>query len=53
MADIKFEKKGTSWLGAIIFTVIMAIAFVAVMVALPYILNVVNDIVGIVGSSET
>ena len=31
MADVKFEKKGSTWLGAIVFIVVLVIAFVALM----------------------
>ena len=51
MADIKFEQKGTSWLGAVIFVVIMAIVFVAAMIALPYILDLINDAAGMFNST--
>ena len=50
-ADIKFEKKGSTWLGAIIFAVIMLVVFIVAMVALPYLLNLLNDMVG--GFSST
>ena len=43
MADVKFEKKGSTWLGAIVFIVVLVIAFVALMWAMPYILSVLND----------
>ena len=45
-ADVKFEKKGTTWLGAIVFAVIMLVVFVVLMVALPYFLNLINDFAG-------
>lgn len=45
-ADIKFDKKGTSWFGAIMLVFIMAIAFVAMSIALPYVLELINDAAG-------
>ena len=42
MADVKFESKGTTWLGAIIFVIIMAIAFVALIVYLPQIFELID-----------
>lgn len=53
MADIKFEQKGTSWLGAVMFVVIMAIVFVAAMIALPYILDLINDAAGVFNSDPS
>lgn len=52
-ADIKFEKKGTTLLGAILFVVIMAIAFVVLIVSLPGIFTVLDDFVGSLGGSKT
>lgn len=46
MADTKFDKKGTSWGGAWIMVLIMAIALVAVLLSLPYILNLLDEFVG-------
>ncbi len=43
MADVKFENKGTTWLGAILFIVIMAIAFVALLVFLPQIFELIDS----------
>ncbi len=51
MADIKFDKKGSTWLGAIIFTIVMVVVFVAIMVALPHILGLINDLAGSVDTS--
>lgn len=45
-AEFKFEKKGSTWLGAIIFTVIMAVLFVVALLYLPQILGMINSIVG-------
>ena len=50
MADVKFEKKGSTWLGAIIFVVILLILTVVAFLALPYILTVLNDWFGAVES---
>lgn len=50
MADIKFEKKGTTWLGAIVFVLLLVIAAVILFIALPYILNVLNDWFGAIHS---
>lgn len=46
MADIKFESKGTSLLGAILFVVIMAIVFVALLAFLPQIFEMLDSFVG-------
>ncbi|MBE6546101.1 MAG: hypothetical protein E7668_01505 [Ruminococcaceae bacterium] len=51
-AEIKFEKKGTTWWGAVCFAVIMLIVFVLVLVALPQILEVLNDFVGSIGADN-
>ena len=53
MADIKFEQKGTTWLGAILFVVIMAVALVAVLMVLPQILTLLNDFVGSLGGAAS
>ena len=45
-ADIKFEKKGSTWIGAIIFSVVMFFVFLAIIVFLPQILSLLNDFVG-------
>lgn len=46
MADVKFEKKGSTWFGAIVFSLVMVVVFVAILVALPEILSLINDIAG-------
>ncbi len=46
MADTKFDQKGTTWLGAVVMVLIMAIALVIVLMALPYILNLLDEFVG-------
>ncbi|MBQ9086678.1 MAG: hypothetical protein IJY47_05775 [Clostridia bacterium] len=52
LADVKFEQKGTTWLGAILFIFVMIAALIALLVALPYILEIVNDFVGAVKPSS-
>ena len=52
MADVKFEKKGTTWLGAILTVVVLTVLFVALMIALPSIFELLDDIAGSVGASE-
>lgn len=42
MAEIKFEKKGSSWLGALIFLVVLAIALTVILLVLPSILSVLD-----------
>ena len=51
MADVKFESRGTTWLGAILFVIIMAIVFVALLVFLPQIFETLDSFVG--GFSST
>ncbi len=46
MADVKFEKKGTTWVGAIVFSLVMVVVFIALIVALPHILSLINDFAG-------
>ncbi len=46
MADVKFEKQGTTWLGACVLVVVMIVAYIAMLVALPYLLSLINDLVG-------
>lgn len=46
MADTKFDQKGATWAGAWIMVLIMAIALVAVLLSLPYILNLLDEFVG-------
>ena len=43
MADIKFEKKGSTWLFPILFTVIMLVLYVVLLVNLPDMLEILND----------
>ncbi len=51
MADVKFDSKGTSWLGACVFTLVMAVVFIASMVALPHLLSLIDSIVGSVDTT--
>lgn len=53
MADVKFEKKGTTWLGACIFALVMTVVFVALMVALPSIFTLLDDFVGSIGGGTS
>lgn len=46
MADVKFESRGTTWLGAIIFVIIMAVVFVALIAFLPDIFQMLDNFVG-------
>ena len=46
MADIKFESKGTTLLGAIIFTVIMIIVMFVIIYFLPDIFGMIDSIAG-------
>ena len=43
VAEIKFEKKGTTWLGAILFAVIMLVVYIVLLIALPEMLDIIND----------
>lgn len=45
-AEFKFEKKGSTWLGAVIFTFVMIAVAIAILVFLPDILELLNDFVG-------
>lgn len=49
-AEAKFDKKGSTWFGAVIFTVIMIFVFIAITAALPYILSLIDGFAGSVGS---
>lgn len=42
-ADIKFEKKGSTWLGATVFTLIMLVLYIILLIYLPEILDILND----------
>ncbi len=44
MADVKFEKKGSTWLGAFVCIPVMIVVFVLIIVALPHIISLINDI---------
>ncbi len=52
MADVKFEQKGTTWLSAVAFVIAMMIFLVVVLLALPYILELLNDLVGAFSSQN-
>lgn len=43
MADVKFEKKGSSWLGAIVFTLVMLVGYVVLLIYMNDILEILND----------
>ena len=43
MAEIKFEKKGTTWLGAILFAVIMVVVAIVLLIYISESLDIVND----------
>lgn len=45
-AETKFDSKGSTWLGAVILTLVMTVAFFVTMAALPYIFSILNDFVG-------
>ena len=38
VAELKFEKKGSTWLGAILFLILMLVAYVVLLIALPHLL---------------
>ena len=44
MAEIKFEKKGNTWFGAAFFAVILLIGYVVLLVNLPNLLEILNDV---------
>lgn len=49
-AEVKFEQKGNTWLGAIVMVLVMAVATVGVLLVLPQILSLVNELVGAITS---
>lgn len=51
VAEIKFDKKGTTWLGAILFAVIMLVVYVILLINLPDILEILNDFSANYGTS--
>ena len=53
MADIKFEKKGNTWGGAIFLVIVLMIAMFILLLTLPYVLNILNDFAGIFRPSES
>ncbi len=50
-AELKFEQKGSTWISAIVFTVVMAVVFVALLAVMPNILELLNDIAGSIDTS--
>ncbi len=46
MADVKFEKKGSTWVGAIVSIPVMLVIFVLIVIALPNILSLVDELAG-------
>ena len=50
-AEIKFDKKGNSWAGAIVCAVILLIVMVAILVGLPYLLSLLDNVVGMFASN--
>ena len=45
-ADVKFEKKGSTWLGAILFVAVAIVIGFVLLLVLPYLLSLLNDFVG-------
>ena len=41
-ADVKFEKKGSTWLGAIVFTLVMLVGYVVLLIYMNDILEILN-----------
>ena len=52
-AEVKFEQKGTTWPGAILFVILMAAACVAVLAVLPHILGLVDELASGFSSSDS
>lgn len=52
-ADIKFERKGNNWFSAVFSVILLMIGMFALLMALPYILNILNDFMGLFKSSGT
>lgn len=50
-ADIKFEKKGNTWFGALLFTLVLAVLYVILLFTLPEILEILNDFAGALANS--
>ena len=50
-AEIKFDKKGNSWIGAIICAVILLILMIAMLVGLPYLLSLLDSVAGMFASN--
>lgn len=53
VADVKFEQKGTSWLGACVTVVVMFVLMIAVLLVLPYLLDLVQELAGSFTSSAS
>lgn len=51
-AEAKFEQKGSTWLGAVIFSVIMLVVCVVLLMFLPRILQLLNEFVGGFGAGD-
>ncbi len=51
MADIKFEKKGSTWLGAFVFVFLLILVAVILFLALPSILSLLDEWFGAVHST--
>lgn len=45
-ADVKFEQKGTTWGGAVVCVILLAIGLVAVLLVFPKILELIDDLIG-------
>ncbi len=50
MADVKFEKRGTTWVGAIACTFVCIILFFVLVISIPNILHLVDDFVGAIAT---
>ncbi len=51
-AEIKFEQKGSTWLGAVVFSAIMLIVCCVILMFLPQILQLLDEFVGGFGANE-
>ena len=50
-AGAKFEQKGSGWLGAVICAAVLLVILVIILLALPYILSLLDSVVGMFSSS--
>ena len=50
-AEIKFDKKGNSWSGAVICAIILLVALIAALVGLPYLLSLLDSVAGMFASN--